>query len=152
MAPFLDTVTPIKQNVSSVPENQMIYSACFGGEANPTVACSGKGNLQSVFAPGIKNYDKDTFVGFIEAFEELMINNADLQGSNLFLEHFSRVKALEYSDESSAYPWRDITAHPSVFQICHRLDLFLIHEFLSSLPPPPFPPPLSSIGLSPESG
>lgn len=92
----------------------MIYSALFSGEDNPTVSCSGKGSKRSVFAPGIKSYDKATFVAYIKAFEELMVNNADLQSSNLYLEHFSRIKVLEYSDDSSAYPWRDILAHPYV--------------------------------------
>lgn len=90
----------------------MIYSAVFGGEASPAVSCSGKGFQRSVFAPGIKNYDTATFVAYVKAFEDLMVNNADLRSSNLYLEHFSRVKVLEYADDSSAYPWRDILAHP----------------------------------------
>lgn len=90
----------------------MIYSAVFGGEASPAVSCSDKGFKRSVFAPGIKSYDKANFVAYIKAFEELMVTNADLRDSNLYLEHFSRVKVLEYADDSSAYPWRDILAHP----------------------------------------
>lgn len=112
LAPLLKMAIPFRQNVSSVPQNKMIYSAVFGGEASPAVSCSGKGAKRSVFAPGIKSYDKATFVEYIKAFEELMVNNADLQSSNLYLEHFSRVKVLEYPDNSSAYPGRDILAHP----------------------------------------
>jgi hypothetical protein len=95
IAPLRSIATPIKQNISSVPENKLVYTASFGSEANPTIACSGKGVVCSVFGGALKTYDKATYVSFIQAFEDLVTTNTDLQGSVFFIEHFSTVKVQE---------------------------------------------------------
>lgn len=111
LQPLLSTVTPIQQNVTSVPENTLVYAATFGSQGDPTISCSGKGVNRSIFGGAIKTYDKATYVGFIEAFGDLVTTNTDLRGSVFFIEHFSNVKVQEIPDESSAFPYRDITAH-----------------------------------------
>ncbi|ROV97135.1 hypothetical protein VMCG_07469 [Cytospora schulzeri] len=111
LAPLLNTVTPLKQNVTSVPENKLVYAATFGSQGDPTVACTGKGVNRSVFGGGIKTYDRDTYINFIKALEDLLTTNTDLRKSIFFIEHFSNVKVQEISDDSSAFPWRDIKAH-----------------------------------------
>ncbi|KAF5857331.1 hypothetical protein ETB97_005946 [Aspergillus alliaceus] len=111
LAPLLRNATPIKQNVSIVPENELVYTATFGSQGNPTVACTGKGANRSVFGGAINTYDKATYVSFVKAFEDLVTTKTDLRGSVFFIEHFSNVKVQKIPDDSSAYPWRNITAH-----------------------------------------
>ncbi|KFY42098.1 hypothetical protein V494_02602 [Pseudogymnoascus sp. VKM F-4513 (FW-928)] len=111
IAPLLSTVTPIKQNVTSVPENKLVYAATFGSQGDPTIACTGKGVDRSIFGGAVKTYDKATYVGFINAYKDLLTTNADLRGSVFFIEHFSNVKVNEIPDDSSSFPYRDITAH-----------------------------------------
>ncbi|KAB8228279.1 FAD-linked oxidoreductase [Aspergillus alliaceus] len=111
LAPLLRNVTPIKQNVSIVPENELVYTATFGSQGNPTIACTGKGANRSVFGGAINTYDKATYVSFVKAFEDLVTTKTDLRGSVFFIEHFSNVKVQKVPDDSSAYPWRNITAH-----------------------------------------
>jgi hypothetical protein len=111
LAPLLQKATPFKQNVSVVPENKLVYAATFGSQGNSTVACSGKGVDRSIFGGGINTYDKATYIDFIKAFQSLVTTNADLRGSVFFIEHFSTYQVQKIPDDTSAYPWRDITAH-----------------------------------------
>ncbi|OTA97076.1 hypothetical protein M434DRAFT_66240 [Hypoxylon sp. CO27-5] len=111
LEPLLRKVTPLKQNITVVPENKLVYSAMFGSEGNPDTACADKGVKRSIFGAGIKKYDKDTYVRYIEEFGDLITANASLRGSLFLLEHFSVAKVQEIPDETSAYPYRDIIAH-----------------------------------------
>ncbi|EAT79362.2 hypothetical protein SNOG_13035 [Parastagonospora nodorum SN15] len=111
LAPLLEKATPFKQNVSMVPENKLVYAATFGSQGNSTIACSGKGVDRSIFGGAINTYDKATYIGFINAFKSLTTTNADLRGSIFFIEHFSNYQVQKIPDSTSAYPWRDITAH-----------------------------------------
>jgi hypothetical protein len=98
-----------------VPENKLVYAATFGSQGNSTIACSGKGVDRSIFGGAINTYDKATYIGFINAFKNLTTTNADLRGSIFFIEHFSNYQVQKIPDSTSAYPWRDITAHLYVF-------------------------------------
>jgi len=111
LAPLLQNATPFKQNVSMVPENKLVYAATFGSQGNSTIACSGKGVDRSIFGGAINTYDKATYIDFIKAYENLVTTNADLRGSIFFIEHFSTYQIQKIPDYTSAYPWRDITAH-----------------------------------------
>lgn len=111
LAPLLSKVTPLKQNVTVIPENQLVYAAIFGAQGSPETACNNKGVKRSIFGAGIKTYDKDTYVRYVEEFGDLVTANASLRNSIFYIEHFSLVKVLEIPDETSAYPYRDITAH-----------------------------------------
>ncbi|PKX95151.1 FAD-linked oxidoreductase [Aspergillus novofumigatus IBT 16806] len=96
LAPLLQNATPIKQNVSVVPENKLVYAATFGSQGNSTIACSGKGVNRSIFGGPST---------------QLVTTNTDLRGSVFFIEHFSNYQVQKIPDHTSAYPWRDITAH-----------------------------------------
>ncbi|KAF7170507.1 hypothetical protein CNMCM5623_002938 [Aspergillus felis] len=111
LAPLLQNATPIKQNVSVVPANKLVYAATFGSQGNSTIACSGKGVNRSIFGGAINTYDKATYVDFLKAFEDLVTTNTDLRHSVFFIEHFSNYQVQRIPDHTSAYPWRDITAH-----------------------------------------
>ncbi|OTA99527.1 hypothetical protein M426DRAFT_67675, partial [Hypoxylon sp. CI-4A] len=111
LEPLLSKITPLKQNVTVIPENQLVYASRFGSEGNPETACADKGVERSIFGAGINTYDKDTYVRYIEEFGHLVTANASLRGSVFFIEHFSIAKVQEIPDEASAYPYRDITAH-----------------------------------------
>lgn len=111
LAPLLQNATLIKQNISVVPENKLVYAATFGSQGNSTIACSGKGVNRSIFGGAINTYDKATYVDFLKAFGDLVTTNTDLRGSVFFIEHFSNYQVQKIPDHTSAYPWRDITAH-----------------------------------------
>ncbi|KOS21702.1 6-hydroxy-D-nicotine oxidase [Escovopsis weberi] len=111
LAPLLDAATPFKTNITSVAQNQMVYSSNFGGQANAQVACGGKGGNHSVFGGALYSYDKPTFVAFMGAYEQLITGNEDLRGSVFFIEHFSNVAVQKADASLSSYPWRNITAH-----------------------------------------
>jgi hypothetical protein len=111
LAPLLQSATPFKQNVSMVPANKIVYAATFGSQGNSTIACSGKGVDRSIFGGGVNTYDKTTYIDYIKAFGNLVTNNADLRGSIFFIEHFSTFQVQKIPDNTSAYPWRDITSH-----------------------------------------
>ena len=107
--PLLD-LGPIKENISEIPWSKLTETAFFEAEGSLPNPCI-KGLHQNVYGGSIKTYDIPTFQNWVAELDMFYSEYPNARGSIWFIEHFATQAVKAVSDEATAYPWRDITAH-----------------------------------------
>ncbi|KAM0796584.1 FAD-dependent oxidase [Usnea florida] len=105
----LISANPSLKNITAVPWKSLVSSAFFGAE--PADSTCTKDLVQNVYGGGIKTYDIPTFQTFFYDLNNFYMEYPSAQGSVFFIEHFPWQAVRAVSDEETAYPHRDFTAH-----------------------------------------
>lgn len=106
--PLIDA-TPLLQNISTVTWNNVLSSAFFG--TAPKDATCTKQLYRDVYGLGIKTYDVQTYDTYLSNLQVLYQEYPATQSSVFFIEMFPTQAVRAVSDNATAYPHRDITAH-----------------------------------------
>lgn len=107
--PLLHKITPLHQNITVIPWKDLTYTAFFAAE--PSMAACVKGLYRNVYGGSVKSYDISSFDTFFHNMQGFYTKYPDAQSSVFFIEQFSKNKTMSIPDNSTAYPYRDITAH-----------------------------------------
>ena len=107
--PLLD-LRPVKENISEIPWSELTQTAFFEAEGSLPNPCI-KGLHQNVYGGSIRTYDIPTFQNWVAELDIFYSNYPNARGSIWFIEQFATQAVKAVSDEATAYPWRDITAH-----------------------------------------
>ncbi|KZF23843.1 putative FAD-dependent oxidase [Xylona heveae TC161] len=107
--PLLDKIAPLRQNISVVPWKDLTYAGFFAAE--PSMAACVKGLYRNVYGGSVQSYNISSFDSFFHDMQGFYSKYPDAQSSVFFIEQFSRNKTMSFSAGSTAYPYRDITAH-----------------------------------------
>ena len=112
---------PSLTNVTAVPWKSLVSSAFFGAE--PANSTCGKGLVQNVFGGGIKTYHIPTLQQYIYDLNGFFMAYPSTRGTVFFIEHFPWQAVRAISDDETAYPHRDFTAHLYVSLPAQHLEL-----------------------------
>ncbi|ODM21323.1 hypothetical protein SI65_02166 [Aspergillus cristatus] len=107
--PLLHKITPLRQNITVIPWKDLTYTAFFAAE--PSMAACVKGLYRNVYGGSVKSYDISSFDTFFHNMQGFYTTYPDAQSSVFFIEQFSKNKTMSIPDNSTAYPYRDVTAH-----------------------------------------
>jgi hypothetical protein len=109
LRPLLDS-TPIRSNLTMVPWSN-VNSASFFGLEPPDAPCP-TNSIHNVYGGAVKKFDISTFQTFYENLDQLLSSKPEeLSGTSYSIEFFSKQAVQAVPINSTAYPWRDITAH-----------------------------------------
>lgn len=67
--------------------------------------------MQNVYGGGVKTYDISTFERFFYDLNNFYMSHPSAQGSAFFIDYLPWQAVRAISDEETAYPHRDFTAH-----------------------------------------
>lgn len=109
LRPLLDS-TPIRSNLTMVPWSK-VNSASFFGLEPPDAPCP-TNSIHNVYGGAVKRFDIPTFQTFYENLDQLLSSKPEeLRGTAYSITFFSKQAVQAVPINSTAYPWRDITAH-----------------------------------------
>ena len=104
--PFLD-LKPVVQNITEIPSKDIETSARFGTDA---LACR-KGILDDVYSLNLYTIDVSTLTNVFNQLATTYVQQPDLQEALLAIVMYSQVGPESIPDDSSAYPYRNVTAY-----------------------------------------
>jgi hypothetical protein len=109
LRPLLDS-TPIRSNLTMVPWSN-VNSASFFGLEPPDAPCP-TNSIHDVYGGAVKQFNISTFQTFYENLDQLLSSKPEeLSGTSYSIEFFPKQAVQAVPINSTAYPWRDITAH-----------------------------------------
>ncbi|KAK7532590.1 FAD-dependent oxidase [Phyllosticta citricarpa] len=104
--PFLN-LSPMVQEISTVPWNQLLSKAAFGATALECI----KGNQHSMFGVNVRNISASTYIDVFEKMTDFWTRENAAQGSSFSIEFFSNAAMVAVPQDATAYPWRDTKAY-----------------------------------------
>ncbi|KAF2832646.1 FAD-binding domain-containing protein [Ophiobolus disseminans] len=104
---LLDTTKPTLHNVTSIPWDQVSTKSFF---ASATSSCV-RGANRNVYGAGVRNIDVPTFDDFFAKIGSFYQQYPGAAGTVFFIERFATQAVQVVSDDTTAYPHRDINTH-----------------------------------------
>lgn len=103
-------LSPIRHNLTMVPWSTINAVSFFGSE--PTNYTCPTNTPHNVYGGAVHQFDINAFQTFYEGYEKLTSSMpVELEGTVYFIEFFAKQGVEAVPRNTTAYPWRNITAH-----------------------------------------